>query len=66
MTTDGFQKKKLDLIYRRTANNENYGQSDDLRNKNSLLVLICTKLGQVIGGFTSITIYKNSVDYLSD
>lgn len=66
LTTDGFQKKKLDLIFRRTANNENCGQSDDLRNKNSLLVLMSTKLGQIIGGFISITIYKNSSDFLSD
>ena len=38
----------------------------DIRNKASILVLICTKSNQIIGGFISIEIEKNSCDYLSD
>jgi hypothetical protein len=67
LTSDGFQKKKLQLLLRRNnTNQETYGQPIDIRNKNSLLFIICTKLNQVIGGFTSITVTKNSFDYISD
>ena len=67
LTTDGFQKKKLNLIFRRSSNNQDQcGQSTDIRNRDSLLVIICTRLNQVIGGFTSIRITKNSSEYLSD
>jgi hypothetical protein len=67
LTTDGFQKKKLNLLFRRNSNNQDqYGQSTDIRNRDSLLVLICTRLNQIIGGFTSIVVNKNSSDYISD
>jgi hypothetical protein len=67
LTNDGFQKQKLHLIFRRnTTNQEIFGQPNDIRNKKSLLILICTKFNQVIGGFTSIEITKNSKAYLSD
>jgi len=45
----------LNLIYRRNIHNqEAKGSPYDIFNKNSLLVLICTRMNQVIGGFTSI------------
>lgn len=67
LTTDGFQKKKLNLIYRKNINNqEMMGSPNDIRNKNSILVLICTRLGMIIGGFTSVEIQKGSCDYIAD
>lgn len=67
LTTDGFQKKKLRLLYRRNAaNQEISGQPADIRGKNSLLFIICTRVNMLIGGFISIEIGKNAKDYLSD
>jgi hypothetical protein len=67
MTTDGFQKKMLNLIYRRNIHNQDAkGSPYDLFNKDSLLVMICTRMNQVIGGFTSIEIDKGYKDYIKD
>ena len=67
ITTDGFQKKKLELLFRRnTSNSNNVGVAKDIHNKNSLLVLLSTRQKEVIGGFTSIELEKDSSTYLSD
>jgi hypothetical protein len=67
LTTDGFSKKTLNLIFRRSiSNQDSKGSSSDLFDRNSLLVLICTRMNQVIGGFTSIEISKNQKDYIRD
>lgn len=67
LTNDGFQKKKLALLFRRnSSNSESVGQPSDIFNKISLLVLISTKQNQIIGGFTSVEISKNFNGYLSD
>lgn len=67
MTTDGFQKKMLNLIYRRNIGNQDIrGSPTDLFNKDSLLVMICTRMNHVIGGFTSIEIEKGHKDYIRD
>lgn len=55
LTSDGFQKKRLQLLFRRSSTSPNtFGQHTDIFGKNSLLVVICTRNNQVIGGFTSI------------
>ena len=57
----------LNLIYRRNINNQDIrGSPTDLFNKDSLLVMICTRMNQVIGGFTSIEIEKGYKDYIRD
>jgi hypothetical protein len=67
MTDDGFSKKTLNLIFRRNiANQELMGSSSDIFNRSSLLVLICTRMNQIIGGFTSIEIEKGQHDYIKD
>jgi hypothetical protein len=67
LTADGFQRKTLNLIFRRSITNTNIrGSPTDLFNKASLLVLICTRMNQVIGGFTSIEIEKGQKDYIKD
>lgn len=68
ITTEGFQKKKLNLLYRRNNNSgQSYGQSGDIRCRNSLLFIICTKLNFVFCGFISVEIPKVSKkEYLED
>lgn len=67
LTTDGFQKKKLTLLFRRHINGqETCGKPSDIFNRGSLLVLICTRGDQIIGGFTSIEVTKNSNGYVAD
>lgn len=64
---EGWNKKKLTLLYRRSQENKPFGQSSDLKNKNSLLILIKTQYGQYIGGFISISLPKATTgDYLED
>jgi len=53
LTNDGFSKKNLNLIFRRNiGNQEAKGNPNDIFNRSSLLVLICTRMNQFIGGFT--------------
>lgn len=54
ITTEGFQKKKLRLLYRRNNNGQSVGQPSDIRCRDSLLFIICTKLNYVFGGFISV------------
>jgi hypothetical protein len=67
ITTEGFQKKKLNLLFRRNnSSGQNFGQPNDIRNRESLLFIVCTKLNFVFGGFISISIPRNVRDYLAD
>ena len=67
LTDEGFDKKKLDLLYRRTINpKENHGDVHEIFGRNSLLVLLCTRMGQIIGGFTSAALKKGSMEYMAD
>ena len=67
LTADGFQKKTLNLKFRRNINNKDTrGQPNDLFGCNSLLVLICTRMNQIVGGFTSIELEKGCKDYIRD
>ena len=67
LTGEGFDKKKLDILYRRTTNpKENHGDVSEIFGRKSLLVLLCTRMGQMIGGFTSVELKKGSMDYLTD
>ena len=63
---EDFNRKILTLIYRRAANITSFGQDADLRNKNNLLILIHTATGQNIGGYISVSLPSNSVDYVKD
>lgn len=54
ITTEGFQKKKLRLLFRRNNNGQSFGQASDIRCRDSLLFIICTKLNVVFGGFISV------------
>jgi hypothetical protein len=56
----------LTLIYRRSLTAPPRGKNTDIRSKNSLLILINTATGQNIGGFVSVPIPKNDVDYIED
>lgn len=67
LTADGFSKKKLNLLFRRNINHtDTKGQPYDLFGRTSLLVLICTRMNQIIGGFTSIQLEKGCKDYIRD
>ena len=55
LTTDGFQKKMLNLVYRRNIHNQQTkGNPEDIYGKDSLLMMICTRMNQIIGGYASI------------
>lgn len=67
LTGEGFDKKKLELLFRRTLNpKESRGDPTDIYGKTSLLVLLCTRMNQMIGGFTSVELQKGSMEYMGD
>ena len=51
ISPDFFSSKKLTLVYRRSQKNQPYGEKNDLRNKNQLVILIRTGKNKLVGGF---------------
>lgn len=66
ITTDGFTKHQLNLIYRRSTTESPKGSNADIRERKNLLILINTASGQNIGGFVSVPIPKGETDYVAD
>lgn len=66
ITSAGFSKHSLNLIYRRSLNYPPKGKNTDIRLRNNLLILITTVSGLNIGGFISVPLPKADTDYIED
>lgn len=64
MSGEGFNKRILTLIYRRSTDFPSKGVNSDIYDKQNLLIIMNTIADQVVGGYVSVTIPRNGVDYL--
>ena len=66
ISPDFFNSKKLSLVYRRSQKNQQFGDKNDLRNKNQLVMIFRTTKNKVVGGFVSQPIPSKTKDPIED